>query len=177
MPVVMVRNNQAGPTVLSSDPKGTHYVEWQGKDDAAGGDYQPVPEQVQETVAYQKAVRRGILTEVDEEGNDVVSAAMDRQQKAWDKRQNQTQETGEGAIDRQANKDMISVPCVGPSREPGKRCAEPVTVRDKAKDEAPPLCNLHIDLAPQYVPAQEFVGDRSVTVWTKVTMGPRETQN
>lgn len=177
MPVIMAQNNQAGPTVLSSDPKGTHYVEWQGRGDVSGGDVQPVPEEIQNTVAFQKCVRRGIFTILDaDEASAAIDEAMNRQQQAWDKRQNLTQETADQAIDYQANKDIVSLPCVGPSRNPGQRCGEPVPVRDTTKDERPPLCGLHEALAPQYTPTHDILNGKPVVVWTRVTMGARETQ-
>lgn len=177
MPVQMVRNNQAGPTVLSSDPKGSEFVEWQGKSDPSGGDIQPVPEIIQESVAFQRCVRRGILTPLSAEDQDVIDAAMENQQAAWDKRQSFSQDTAAQVIDQQANNDIVTLACVGPSTRQGSaRCGEQVTVRDVSKNEKPPLCSQHENLAPQYVPSEEMVNGKSVTVWTRLTMGARERQ-
>jgi hypothetical protein len=174
MPVVMAQNNQAGPTVLSSDPKGTHFVEWQGKGDPAGGDVQPVPEEVQNVVAFQRCVRRGIFTIVDDQA--AIDEAMNRQQTAWDKRQSFAQESATEVIDQEANNDLVILPCVGPSTRAEGRCGNDVTVKDLTKNDKPPLCATHETLASQYIPSEEQVGGKNVTVWTRLTMGARERQ-
>lgn len=181
MPVLMVRNNQPGPTVLSSDPKGTHYVEWQGKGDPNGGDIQPVPEEIQSTVSFQKAVRKHILTLMDAEDTETTAAieeAMRRQQQEWDHRASSTQTTANEVIEHQTNKDIVALKCVGPSSrgDSSVRCGADVSVRDGQKDERPPLCNLHADLAPQYIPEQVIADGKSVTQWVRMTMGARERQ-
>ena len=174
MPVIMARNNQAGPTVLSSDPKGTHFVEWQGKGDPACGDVQPVPEEVQNVVAFQRCVRRGIFTLLDDQ--EVIDEAMDRQQSAWDKRQTFSQETATEVIDQESNNDIVILPCVGPSTRAEGRCGGDVTVKDTSKNDKPPLCAQHETMASQYMPSEEMVGGKNVTVWTRLTMGAREKQ-
>jgi hypothetical protein len=177
MPVMMARNNQDGPTVLSSDPKGTHYVEWQGKGDPSGGDIQPVPEEIQNTVQFQRCVRRGIFTLLDEsEDTGVISEAMERQQEAWDYRQGSTQATAAQVIDQQANNDIIALTCVGPSSrgDASTRCGADVNVRDKNKDDRPPLCNAHADLAPQFIPEEIIVDGKPRRTWTRMQMGARQ---
>jgi hypothetical protein len=82
MPVTMVRNTQPGPTVISSDPKGTHFVEWAGSGDPSGGDIQPVPEEIVNTPQFEKAKRRGIFVLV-EDGSDEATVALDKQVSAW----------------------------------------------------------------------------------------------
>lgn len=177
MPVQMVRNNQAGPTVLSSDPKGSEFVEWQGKNDPAGGDIQPVPEVIQESVAFQRCVRRGILTPLSAEDQAIIDEAMEHQQAAWDKRQSFSQDQSAQVIEQTTNNDIITLACVGPSaRAGGAKCADQVTVRDVSKNDKPPLCSMHENLASQYVPSEEMVNGKSVTVWTRLTMGARERQ-
>jgi hypothetical protein len=177
MPVQMVRNNQAGPTVLSSDPKGSEFVEWQGLNDPSGGDIQPVPEVIQSLVSYQRCVRRGILTPLDDNDQEIIDTAMGRQQANWDKRQSFASDTAAQVIDQQANNDIVTLSCVGPSTRQGNaRCGEQVTVRDTVKNEKPPLCSQHENLAPQYLPSEEMVSGKNVTVWTRMTMGARERQ-
>lgn len=178
MPVIMARNNQAGPTVLSSDPKGTHYVEWQGKGDPNGGDIQPIPEEIQNTVQFQRCVRRGIFTILNEdsESQGVIDEAMRRQQEAWDFRQGATAATAAEVIDQKANNDIVALSCVGPSTrgDASTRCGADVNVRDNVKDERPPLCDLHADLAPQYIPEDIVKDGRSIKSWTRMTMGARQ---
>ena len=175
MPVIMARNNQAGPTVLSSDPKGTYFVEWQGLGDPAGGDVQPVPEEVQNVVAFQRCVRRGIFTLLTDE-DEAIGEAMVKQQTAWDKRQAFSQETATEVIDQEANNDIVSMPCVGPSTRAGTRCGVDVPVKDTTKNDHPPLCSQHQNLAAQYLPSEEMLDGHNVTVWTKLTIGARERQ-
>lgn len=181
MPVLMVRNTQPGPTVLSSDPKGSQYVEWQGKGDPNGGDIQPVPEEIQQAVSFQKCVRRGILVLLDAEDTDsaaVIDEAMRRQQQEWDYRSSATQTTANEVIDQEANKDIVALKCVGPSSrgDSTQRCGADVNVRDNVKDDRPPLCNLHADLAPQFIPEEVVVDGKSTRTWTRMTMGARQTQ-
>jgi hypothetical protein len=176
MPVIMVRNNQAGPTVLSSDPKGSEMVEWQGKGDPAGGDIQPVPQIIQDAVAFQRCVRRGIFTLLDDADQPVIDEAMSRQQQHWDKRQAFSADTAAEVINHEANKDIITLLCVGPSSRGEGRCGADVAVRDATKNDKVPLCSMHENLAAQYIPSEEMVNGKNVTVWTRTTMGARERQ-
>lgn len=82
MPVTMVRNTQPGPTVISSDPKGTHFVEWAGLGDPSGGDIQPVAQEIIDTPQFAKALRKGIFEIVDET-SDTSREALDKQVSAW----------------------------------------------------------------------------------------------
>lgn len=174
MPVQMYRNNQPGPTVLSSDPKGTESVEWQGAGDPNGDDVQPVSELIQSLPVFQKHVRRGLFTLVDETSQEYIDS-QDKQQAHWEKRMSQPGQEAAAVIDQQANNDIVGIPCVGPSSRPGEaRCGTEVAVRDKDRDQKPPLCTLHADLASQYVPSQDVEGGKSTTNWIRVTLGARE---
>lgn len=176
MPVQMFRNHQAGPTVLSSDPKGTEYVEWQGYGDPNGEDIQPVSENLQGLPQFMRCVRRGILSHIKDD-DPILGGALDAQQAHWDSRMNQTSEAAAAAIDHQANNDIVTVTCVGPnSRGGGGQCGADVNVRDNVKNEKVPLCNMHQDLAPQYVPEDTIMNGKPVKTWTRVTMGARERQ-
>ncbi len=174
MPVQMYRNHQGGPTVLASDPKGTETVEWQGKGDPGGGDIQPVSEMMQALPQFNRILRRGLIELVPED-SDLFQDADDKQQAHWDSRMNSSQEAGAAAIDHQANNDVIALPCVGPTSRPGEtKCGADVTVKDAVKNERPPLCNLHIDLTSQYVPEETVQDGKSVKVWLRTTLAPRE---
>jgi len=175
MPVQMIRNNQDGPTVFSPDDNAKRYIEWQGKGDPNGGDIQPVGEDVQQNTQYQKMLRRGVLTIVDESSED-IAAAMDLQQQHWDSRQGAGAAAANEALDHQANNDMVVLPCVGPNPRGGDgKCAADVTVRDSKRNDAPPLCNIHSGLKGEFVPSEENVVDGKVTkTWTRVTMGARQ---
>ena len=176
MPVEMFRNHQPGPTVLSSDPKGTESVEWQGKHDPNGGDIQPVSEYMQGLPQFQRVVRRGILSHVPAD-DPILDMALDAQQAHWDSRQSQTSETAAAAIDQQANNDVVVIPCVGPNPRGGNGiCGTEVTVRDLDKDKKPPLCNIHESLAPQFIPEDVIINGKPAKTWTRATMAPRERQ-
>jgi hypothetical protein len=172
MPVKMVQNNQPGPTVLSIDPKGTESVEWQGKGDLNGEDVQPVSEAMQECVAYRKAVRRGVLLELDDDALDFVNDAEERQQRAWEARQNISQTVADQAIEQTTKNDYVAFDCLG-----SPSCENKVSVREVEKDNKPPLCKQHEPLASQFVPQQDIVGGRPAVRWTRVTMGARESAN
>jgi hypothetical protein len=178
MPVVeqeAARNMHKGPLVLASDQKGTHSVEWAGNGDPNGEDVQFVPEEVAKCPAYARAIRRGLLrrVEIDDEG---VVQALDRQQEAWQARTAEGDRKAMETIDRQQNNDMIAVRCVGPDSRGAGQCPTEVTVREKSKNDTPPLCAKHVALAPEYVPTQDTTGETPVTKWLRATLGPRETE-
>jgi len=173
--VALVRNTLKGPLVLSSDPKGTHMVEWAGAGDPMGDDVQPVPPEILNTVPFYRQIQRGILVVEDLEGNEELKAVLDRQNSAWKARTTAADESAAAAIDEQANNDLVSVPCVGPADAGTGRCGADVAVRDSKKDEAPPLCNRHEGLADQYVAEELGVVDgKTQKGWARVTIGERE---
>jgi hypothetical protein len=175
MPVTtMARNTMAGPTVLSSDPKGTHFVEWQGANDPNGEDIQPVPEEVVNCVAFMKAVARGVLVIENPDDNPELAQAMERQNTAWKARQEGADRRAVESIDQQANNDIIALKCIGPDTRGQGLCGADVSVRDKAKDDKPTLCPLHADLAPQYIPENIMESGKNVKKWTRATMGARQ---
>lgn len=177
MPVtapVMVRNTMDGPTVLSSDPKGSEFVEWQGAGDANGGDIQIVPETITNSVAFHRAVQRGILVIENPEDNPELGEAIEKQNKAWHDRQRMQQQRAEASIEHTRNLDSIVLPCVGPGTR-GGRCGVDVPVKEQTKNDRPPLCSQHIGLAHEYVPQQgEIVDGKATMAWLRTTMGRRE---
>lgn len=175
MPVQMYRNHQAGPTVLSSDPKGTEYVEWQGHGDPNGEDIQPVSELIQGLPQFQRCMRRGILSHIKDD-DPLLTGAMDAQQAHWDSRMSQTADTAAAAIDQQADNDLVVATCVGPSTRGAGLCGQDVPVRSVKDDAKPPLCNMHVDLAPQYIPEDIIANGKSTKTWTRATLGARERQ-
>jgi len=174
MPVLMYRNNQEGPTVLSSDPKGTESIEWQGKGDPNGDDIQPVSELIQGLPVFQKHLRRGLFTIVDETSAEYL-ASQELQQAHWEQRMSQPGQDAAAAIDHQANNDVIVLACVGPTSRQGEtKCGADVPVKDLDKDKAAPLCNMHEDLRSQYVPSQDVQDGKNITNWMRVMIAPRE---
>jgi len=176
MPVpVMVRNTMDGPTVLSSDPKGSEFVEWQGAGDPQGGDVQICPASITDTVAFHKCVQRGILVLENPEDNPEIAQAIERQTQAWHDRQRLQTQRAQESISRDRNLDSIVLPCVGPGAR-GARCGVEVPVKEQTKNDKPPLCSQHAHLAHEYVPQQGEIVDGKATVgWLRMTVGRRET--
>lgn len=175
MPVgvpVLVRNTEGGPTVLS-DLKSKEYVEWAGANDPNGADVQPVPEEFLNNVNFLRCVQRGILVIENPEDNPEVTAAIERQNAAWQARREQAKKNAEATIDHQANNDLVSVQCVGPGGR-GGQCENTVPVKDKQRADKPPLCSTHESLAPQYVRNDNVEGDSTVHEWKRVTLTARE---
>lgn len=163
---VLVRNTASGPTVFTDAATNTQ-VEWQGAGDPAGEDLQQVPDALAENVYFLRAVNRGIL--VVEEASDATRELLARQTASWQTRTAAAKAASLGTIDEQANNDLISVPCVGPSQRGTGECGDSVPVREKTKNDKPPLCSRHAALAPQYVMSEGEVGPDGVAPkrWTR----------
>lgn len=163
---VLVRNTEAGPTVFTDANTNTQ-VEWQGAGDPSGEDVQQVPDKLVENVSFLRAVNRGIL--VVEEATDEVMAALARQTTSWKERRAKAEAASADAIDEQANNDLISVPCIGPSTRGQGECGEAVPVRENRMYDKPTLCPRHAALAPQYVftETDKLVDGRSVKKWSR----------
>jgi hypothetical protein len=139
-----------------------------------GGDVQPVPEEIINTVPFYRAIQRGILAVENLEDNPELQEAIDKQNASWTARTEAAAAQATASIDQQANNDLVSVPCVGPGAKGGK-CGADVAVRDVNKDDKPPLCNLHEDLVGEYVAEELGVVDgKTQKGWARVTMGERE---
>jgi hypothetical protein len=108
------------------------------------------------------------------EDNPELQAAIEKQNASWTARSEAAAAKATEAIDHDANNDLVSVPCVGPDGKGGK-CGNDVTVRDATKDDKPPLCNIHADLAGEYVAEELGVVDgKTQKGWARVTIGARE---
>lgn len=119
MPVTMVRNTQPGPTVISSDPKGTHFVEWAGAGDPSGGDIQPVPEEIVNTPQFEKAKRRGIFVLV-EDGSLEASEALNKQVAAWNDSNSVKEDVIKASIeDAAARPDLVIDQPIGDDKHEG----------------------------------------------------------
>lgn len=171
---VIAQNTKTQVVVLSSDPKGSEYVEWQPAGDPSGGDIQIIPESVARSAAFTKLVSRGIVTLVSA-GDDYL-AAMDKQRAAFEARNSGAAAKAQEAIVPEEHKDLLSIPCIGPNDRGTGVCGNPVPVREKTKDETPALCPTHQHLAAQYIAHQEQEGTKIVTKWTRATVTAREHQ-
>lgn len=172
---ILARNTHGGPTVMSSDPKGSEYVEWAGADDPNGGDVQIVPESIANSVPFIKAVQRGLLVVENLDENPELQQALDRQTKAYHDRTKAASEKIQESVSRETNNDMVTLPCIGPNPR-GGQCGADVTVREKTKDDKPPLCTQHAGFATQYIPGEDVVDGKSVKTWVRASMGHREHQ-
>lgn len=173
---VMARNTKKQVVVLSSDPKGTEFVEWQAADDPTGADVQVVSEGLAQSVPFIRLLQRGIIVIENPEDNPGIQEAIDRQRLAYEKRTNQSSEAAQEAIEETQNNDTVVLACIGPDNRGQGKCGEDVPVREKTKNDKPPLCTKHAALAPQYIPSEEQQGTNNVKTWTRVTMGTPERQ-
>jgi hypothetical protein len=175
MPVgsVVARNLMDGVTVLASDVKGTHSVEWGALGDPSGDDVQFVPQEVMESVAFRRALARNVIELIEDESDPEVTSALARQVDAFKRRQEGAKEEVEVTIDRPTSRDHVSTFCVGPDTRDQGKCGEPVAISEKKLKDTPPLCNRHKHLASQYVP-EAVKGQEDRTEWVRVTLGPRE---
>lgn len=173
---VMARNTKPQVVVLSSDAKGSDYVEWQAAGDPSGGDVQIIPDTLAQSVQFIKLVQRGVMVVDNADQNPEVSIAIERQRAAFEQRTKSASEKAQATIEHTAQNDMLSLPCVGPDSRGQGKCGVEVPTREKTKDEKPPLCSQHAPLAPQYVPMDEQEGTAVVKRWVRVTMGSPERQ-
>lgn len=173
---VAARNTRKQVVVLSSDAKGSEFVEWQAAEDPNGMDVQIVPETIASSVPFIRLVQKGIIEIENPEDNPGLTEAIDRQRAAFERRTSGAAAQAASAIEKTADNDILSVPCIGPDSRGQGKCGEPVNVRSKTKDEKPPLCNQHLGLASQYVPDERQEGTTSVKTWVRFTMGAPERQ-
>lgn len=176
MPVgsIVARNLMDTLTVLASDVKGTHSVEWAANGDPSGDDIQYIPEPVLESVAFKRALARGVVELMPDESDPEVVEALGRQVDAFRRRQAGAREDVQATIDRPTSRDSVSAFCVGPDTRGIGTCEEPVAIFEKLLKDTPPLCPRHKGLAHQYVPEVDTTGGNAKTVWVRVTLGSRE---
>lgn len=102
---VLVRNAEKGPSVFS-DPSKNIAIEWQGAGDPSGEDLQQVPDEVLDNVNFLKALNRGIF--VVEEASPEMQERLNRQVAAYQSRRSASEQAGEAAIDRQAERTVAT---------------------------------------------------------------------
>jgi hypothetical protein len=175
MPVgaIVARNRMDGVTVLASDVKGSHSVEWAALGDPSGDDIQFIPNEVLESVAFRRAVSRGIVEIMEDESDPDVVGALAAQVAAFKRRQEGAKEDVQVTIDRPTSRDSLSVFCVGPDSRGIGKCGQAVAVPEKQLKDVPPLCTQHKHLAAQFVP-EVVNGAEDKVEWVHVTLGARE---
>lgn len=180
MPVgsIVAHNLMDTVTVLASDVKGTHSVEWAANGDPSGDDVQYIPEAVLESVAFKRALARGVVELMEDESDPEVVRALSLQVDAFRRRQAGAREDVQATIDRPTSRDHVSTWCVGPDNRGTGMCGEAVAISEKLLRDIPPLCTRHQNLTSQFVPEQETVQrDGKViqeTRWVRVSLGSRE---
>src|SRR5260370_42629710 len=147
------RNNMSGPTVIASDNRSTHEVVFSGKNDPDGKDFQDVPEEIVRTAQFKSAIRKKILTVVDDSGDpelqQILAEAQQHQSDAFWKRAQNDRDAALAVLEAPADNDLILIPCIGPGSREGAVCGEEVPVRQREAMQRPPLCSRHEALAEQ----------------------------
>jgi hypothetical protein len=174
----LVRNKQPGPTVFAVDATNTSVVEWKGAGDPMGEDLQQVPADFIEHVQFQRALTRGIF-EIEDAPEEILRIA-ELHRADWDVRQEQQRAATQASIDQAPQNDMLMVACIGPAgKGKGETCGVQVPVRQRARNESPPLCGLHKALGPQYVTEEttKFVDGKPEVKWIRMSLGARTQQD
>jgi hypothetical protein len=144
---VMCSNQMAGPTIIAGDAHRNYETIFAGKGDPDGNDVQPIPEALLRTIAFQKALRQGILLVVEGEDHPVVQQAMQRQTDSFRKRMASQDQAARESIDAPSEDDILVVTCIGPGTSDGSACGDQVPVKSRDAASRPPLCDRHRQLS------------------------------
>ena len=148
---VMCQNQMPGPTVIAADAKRNYETVFAGKDDPDGNDVQPIPESLLRTIAFQRALRQGVLLVVEGTDHPVVVQAMSRQTDAFRNRMQAQETAARESIDQPSENDILVVICIGPGTREGTPCGDQVPVKSKDAASRPPLCGKHTQLSDRCV--------------------------
>jgi hypothetical protein len=172
---LLVKNTTQGPLVFSV-PQENIALEWQAAGDPSGEDFQQVPDALVENVAFLKNIQRGVLEVV--EAPEALKEAIEKQTSAFQRRTQVAEDAARDAIDQQADNDLVTLPCVGPSGRGGGECGEAVPVRERTKWEKPALCSKHASMANQYVMTEtdKLVDGKAEKRWHRAGVSPHEHQ-
>lgn len=181
MPVgqlVALRNLQKGVTVFSLNASNSRdFIQLEAAGDPNGGDIQYISEENATQPAVVKAILHGVVALEEDTLSEGVASAFQQQMEAARKRKEAAQQAIEQSIQRTTNHDIVGFDCVGPSKTPGTPCGIKVPMKEETLRERPPLCPQHITLASQFVPTEDWTGEKQVTKWVRSMMGVRETMN
>jgi hypothetical protein len=171
--VLIVRNMHGGPTTFLHEHDGmkTPY-EWFGAGDVDERDILEVPEAMATNPHFRKAVARGILKV--EEGDEDVIASVNRAGEKWQQRQLARRNEIEAQMDRQEDRSMVVVPCMGPGAR-GSTCGASVFEREATKGSRPPLCQAHQHLTTNFVQVEtdEIRNGKAVMIWVEASKTAR----
>jgi hypothetical protein len=148
---VMCQNQMPGPTVIAADAKRNYETIFAGKDDPDGNDVQPIPESLLRTIAFQRALRQGVLLVIEGDDHPVVVQAMSRQTTSFRDRMTSQETAAREVIDKPSEDDILVVVCIGPGTRDGSACGEQVPVKSRDFAARPPLCGRHTQLSDRCV--------------------------
>jgi hypothetical protein len=143
---VMCQNQMPGPTVIAADAKRNYEVVFQGKGHPDGEDVQPIPDALLRTIAFQRAISRGVILVVEGADHPVVQQALSRQSDAFARRMASQQVADREVLEQASAADILVVNCIGPGSRPGAVCGDQVPVKS-GDTGSPPLCDRHKGLA------------------------------
>lgn len=173
----LIRNNEAGPTVFEYDG-GKSKVEWSGAGDPMGGDLRPVPAHYLEDVQFLSCLQRGIFSV--EEAPEAIREAVELHRQEWTSRQERAKNATQESLDQAPQNDMLMLACIGPSgKGSGQLCGVQVPVKQRARNEAPPLCGAHKSLVGQFIAeeGEKIVDGKPEVRWMRAGMGNRTKQD
>src|SRR4051812_28613586 len=170
MALILVQNHHKGPLVFTDDGPPKVQIEWQGEGDPDGKDLQEAPESLVDSVNFRRLISRGVVTV--EQASPEVEARLASQGQSWAKQQAAKTALIEDSMDRQANNDIMVLPCAAPG--PGGECGTSVMVRETERYDRPPLCQHHDHLTHQFVAHETGEHPREgkpVVTWMRVAAG------
>lgn len=173
----LIRNNEAGPTVFEYDG-GKSKVEWAGAGDPMGGDLMPVPTSYLEDVQFLSCLQRGIFSV--EEAPEAIREAIELHRQEWVGRQERAKSASQASLDEAPQNDMLMLSCIGPSgKNTSQPCGAQVSVKQRARNETPPLCSMHKSLAGQYIAeeGEKIVDGKPEIRWIRAGLGNRAKQD
>lgn len=168
-----LRNLKNGIVVFSVDPSNSrNYIQLEAAGDPSGGDVQYVSQEALVQPAVVKAIVHGVVKLEENTLSDEISQRFQAQVDAARAREEQARKAVEMSIQRTTNSDLIGFPCIAPSGN--GTCGQHVPMKEELLAERPPLCAKDAHLAGQFVPTEDWDGQKKVIKWVRSTLGARE---
>lgn len=178
MPVgqlIALRNLQRGVVVFTLNAANTRdFIQLEAAGDPSGGDVQYISEENATQPAIVRAILHGIIALEEDTLSEGVATAFQQQMEAARKRTEAAKLAIEQTIERNTTLDIVGFDCIAPNGASGAPCGIKVPMKEETLKERPALCPQHQSLAPQYVPTEDWNGEKQVTKWVRITTGPRE---
>jgi hypothetical protein len=143
-----------------------------------GNDLRPVPSSYLEDVQFLSCLQRGIFSI--EEAPEAVREALELHKQEWQSRQERQKAASQASLDQAPQNDMLMLSCIGPSgKGTGQLCGVQVPVKQRARNEAPPLCGAHKGLASQFIAeeSEQIVEGKPEVRWIRAGLGNRTKQD